>query len=90
MYLGNRRGGITPAEGCMFAAVALFVLLLIAMLYIAFIRFRDPRLPPGPPATVGALDRGAGSLHPPPVGGRLAATLLPLNTSACDRTGAHG
>lgn len=57
MVLGNRRGGITPAEGCMFGAVVLFVLLLIGMLYIAFMRFRDPPRPsPTPVAAADASD----------------------------------
>ena len=42
MQLRNRGGGITPAEGCMFAAVALFVILLLTILYIAFMRFGNP------------------------------------------------
>lgn len=53
MELRNRRGGITPAEGCMFAAVGLFVILLIAILLIAYMRFRNP-----PPST--------GPVRPPP------------------------
>ena len=45
MELRNRKGGITPAEGCMFTAVALFVILLVAMLVIVYVRFRDPPMP---------------------------------------------
>lgn len=37
----------------MFAAVVLFVVLLLGMLYIAFIRFRDPPMPTPRPSTVG-------------------------------------
>lgn len=38
----------------MFAAVALFVLLLIGILYIAFMRFRNPPPPTPLPATPAA------------------------------------
>ena len=40
----------------MFAAVALFVLLLLGMLYIAFIRFRNPRMPATPPAAMSTIE----------------------------------
>lgn len=54
MEYRNRRGGITPAEGCMYAAVVLFVILLVSMLFIAYLRFGDP--PPAaeapPPAAL--------------------------------------
>lgn len=53
--LRNQRGGITPAEGCMFGAVALFVILLLGILYIAFMRFGNPppaRPVPPPPAAL--------------------------------------
>lgn len=39
-------GGYTIAEGCMFVAVILFVVLLVVMLYVGFQRFGDP-----PPAS---------------------------------------
>ena len=55
MEVRNRRGGITPAEGCMFGAVALFVILLLAILYIAFIRFRSPPVPTPTPAPAAAV-----------------------------------
>lgn len=61
MQLRNRRGGITPAEGCMFGAVLLFVLLLLAILYIAFMRFRNPPPPTPTPAPVAAV--AAPALH---------------------------
>ena len=44
----GRHGGFTPAEGCMFGAVILFVILLVAMLYLAYVRFRNPPVPPAP------------------------------------------
>jgi hypothetical protein len=53
--LRNQRGGITPAEGCMFGAVALFVILLLGILYVAFMRFGNPppaRPVPPPPAAL--------------------------------------
>jgi hypothetical protein len=37
----------------MFGAVALFVVLLVAMLYLAFVRFRNPPQPRAAPAPVG-------------------------------------
>ena len=52
----NRKGGITPAEGCMFTAVALFVILLLAMLIIVYVRFRDPPMPSvAPPPAARAM-----------------------------------
>lgn len=55
MVLRNRRGGITPAEGCMFGAVVLFVILLVGILYIAFMRFRNPPTPTPRPAPGAAV-----------------------------------
>ena len=55
MQVRNRRGGITPAEGCMFGAVGLFVILLLAILYIAFMRFRSPPPPTPVPAPAAAV-----------------------------------
>ena len=37
----------------MFGAVALFIVLLVAMLYLAFVRFRNPPQPRAAPAPVG-------------------------------------
>ena len=37
----------------MFGAVALFIVLLVAMLYLAFVRFRNPPQPRATPAPVG-------------------------------------
>jgi hypothetical protein len=48
MDIRNESGGITPAEGCMFAAMALFAILLVALLIIAALRFSRP--PEGDPA----------------------------------------
>jgi hypothetical protein len=63
MELRNRRGGITAAEGCMFGAVVLFVLLLLAILYIAFMKFRNPPaptpIPPAAPAAAAPAPSGA-------------------------------
>lgn len=75
MRIRNRRGAITPAEGCMFFAVALFVVLLLGLLYIAFMRFGDPpppseaapvtwSVPAGAPALAGSKrGDGAKGLH---------------------------
>jgi hypothetical protein len=49
----------------MFAAVALFVLLLLGMLYIAFIRFRNPRMPATPPAAMSTIEPPAALPHLP-------------------------
>jgi hypothetical protein len=49
----------------MFAAVALFVLLLLGMLYIAFIRFRNPRMPATPPAAMSTIEPPASLPHLP-------------------------
>lgn len=38
----------------MFAAVILFVILLVAMLILAFVRFRDPPVAPDTPRPAGA------------------------------------
>lgn len=44
-------GGFTVAEGCMFGAVLLFIVLLVVMLYIGFVRFGNPPPPSeAPPA----------------------------------------
>ena len=45
MRIRGRGGAITPAEGCMFFAVILFVVLLLGLLYIAFMRFGNPPPP---------------------------------------------
>lgn len=50
MDIHNERGGISPAEGCMFAAMALFAVLLVALLLIAVIRFSHP--PEGIPMSI--------------------------------------
>ena len=42
MVLGNRRGAVSIAEGCMFLAMALFAALLITLLVVAFFRFQEP------------------------------------------------
>jgi hypothetical protein len=42
MDLRDERGGISPAEGCMFLAMILFAILLIGLLTVAFFRFREP------------------------------------------------
>ena len=52
----------------MFGAVVLFVVLLLGMLYIAFLRFRDPPMPTPRPSTVGIvspLAPGATGVTPP-------------------------
>lgn len=47
MEIRNERGAITPAEGCMFGAMALFAILLVALLVIVVLRFsRDPEEAP--------------------------------------------
>ena len=57
----RNRGGFTPAEGCMVFAVAFFVALLLALLFIGFFRFQEPpgNLPPRPagPSTPATSDR---------------------------------
>jgi hypothetical protein len=48
----TRRGSGCGVQGCLYAAVGLFALLLIGVLVIAAIRFSrppEPRLPPGAP-----------------------------------------
>lgn len=40
MDIRNQKG-FSAAEGCMFAAVGLFAILLIVLVYIAALRFRD-------------------------------------------------
>lgn len=57
----------------MFAAVALFVILLLGLLYIAFIRFGDP-----PPPSEAAPAVWAPS---PPPGASAAAELLAIGRS---------
>jgi hypothetical protein len=47
MDLRNERGAISPVEGCLFAAMAIFAILLIALLVIAVLRFSHP--PEGTP-----------------------------------------
>jgi hypothetical protein len=42
MDLRNERGAISPVEGCLFAAMAVFAILLIALLVIAVLRFSHP------------------------------------------------
>jgi hypothetical protein len=44
----------------MFGAVALFIVLLVAMLYLAFVRFRNPPQPRAAPAPVGIESVGGG------------------------------
>lgn len=57
MRIRNERGAITPAEGCLFGAVALFGALFLAMVYIAFLRFREP--PAGPPGAPSGAPRSS-------------------------------
>jgi hypothetical protein len=45
----DRGGWISGAEGCMFLAVLLFALLLIALLILVYVRFDErPRSTPAP------------------------------------------
>ena len=44
----------------MFGAVALFIVLLVAMLYLAFVRFRNPPQPRAAPSPVGMQALGGG------------------------------
>ena len=85
MEVRNRRGGITPAEGCMFGAVALFVILLLAILYIAFLRFRNPPAPtptPVPAAAVAAPHGVFGWSEILPHGGQTSRAAPPQAASA--------
>lgn len=67
----------------MFGAVALFVVLLVAMLYLAFVRFRNPPQPRAAPAPVGIYDVGEGLpfTRPAPeeTSRLLAAALVPAD-----------
>jgi hypothetical protein len=49
------RGMSCGVQGCLFGAVAFFVLLLITMLVIGFFRFQEP--PQGPMMPMSGLDR---------------------------------
>jgi hypothetical protein len=57
MDLRDRRGGFSPAEGCLFLAVILFVGILVAVGIIAFFRFQEPpgNLPPRPSPSTQAI-----------------------------------
>jgi hypothetical protein len=61
MRIRDERGAVSAAEGCIFAAVALFVLLLIALLVIAAIRFSHP--PEGIPMGAAPSLASARTLH---------------------------
>jgi hypothetical protein len=50
MDVHNEQGAISAAEGCMFAAMALFAILLVALLVIAALRFSSP--PEGTPMSM--------------------------------------
>lgn len=55
-------------EGCLYAAVGLFFILLVGMLVLAAIRFSrppEPRLGPQQPRTVGVAVPPAPALPPP-------------------------
>jgi hypothetical protein len=56
MDIRNQRGAISAAEGCLFAAMALFAILLVALLVIAVLRFSHP--PEGTPMTVAWVAAG--------------------------------
>ena len=49
----QRVGSGCGVQGCLFAAVSIFVLLLVGVLVIAFFRFREP--PAGPPRPISSL-----------------------------------
>jgi hypothetical protein len=53
MDIRNESGAISAAEGCMFAAMALFAILLVALLVIAVLRFSHP--PEGTPMSVAVV-----------------------------------
>jgi hypothetical protein len=64
----------------MFGAVALFIVLLVAMLYLAFVRFRNPPQPRAAPAPVGIHGVGGGQQFAWAFAGeapRLAAAVVP-------------
>lgn len=86
MDLRNRRGAISLAEGCLFAAVGLFVLLLIALLLIAYLRFRNPPSPIAPGRTSPAAVVSPGASAWPGIAGRpqprFGATMLPPQLDA--------
>ena len=52
MDVRNEGGAISAAEGCMFAAMALFAILLVALLVIAVLRFSHP--PEGQQMAIGS------------------------------------
>lgn len=57
-------GGGCGVQGCLFAAVALFVVLLIALLVISVIRFSSPPQPRfGMPTSPGAAATAASALE---------------------------
>ena len=64
----------------MFGAVALFIVLLVAMLYLAFVRFRNPPQPRAAPAPVGIHGVDGGhefAWAPAEEATRLAAAIVP-------------
>lgn len=62
-------------QGCLFAAVALFLVLLIAMMVVAAIRFSSP---PQPRFGMAGLDRSAAAAPP-------SAATLPLRVDGMPR-----
>jgi hypothetical protein len=44
-------GGSWAVQGCLFGAVALFAILLLVMIVLAYNRFREETASPDPPAT---------------------------------------
>lgn len=66
MPLGRPRFGFSPAEGCLFLAVLLFVGILIAVGVIAFFRFQEPpgNLPPRPRPSTAAISYQWSAISP--------------------------
>jgi hypothetical protein len=57
----DEHGAISPAEGCLFGAMALFALLLIALLVIAVLRFSHP--PEGTPMGATPVPAQRSAIH---------------------------
>ncbi len=58
-----QRGGSSAVQGCLFGAVALFVFLLVVLIFLAYGQFRtntEPGAGPGTPVSMlEQMDRGA-------------------------------
>lgn len=54
MEEATRPGGSWAVQGCLFGSVALFAILLVVLVFLAYTRFREQtQQPPPPPPTSG-------------------------------------